>query len=115
VVEDELPGELEYVSDSCAGSWDGGARTWRWEVGDLPAGGRRTCELVTRVERMPRGTVYNTAVVSSSGTDIQSGNDAATAVAEVKQPGVPAVSGLSAGGFVLLLLGAGLLLLRLRS
>ena len=114
-VEDELPPELDYVSDGCSGSWDPVRRVWGWDVGDLPAGGRRSCELITRVVQMPRGTVYNTAVVSSAGTDIQSSNDVATALAEVKQPGIPAASGASIGAFVLLLLASALLVLRQRA
>ncbi len=75
VVTDPLPAGVTLVSQS-QGTYDDGTRTVSWTVGDLPASaGAQSMTLEVDIALGISGSVTNTAMVVSSTSDPNAGND----------------------------------------
>ena len=76
VVTDTIPAELDFLSDSCGGSFDG--TDWTWNIGNLANGQNVSCTLTVQlVDINTCVTVSNTATVTGDLAD-PSGNSSST-------------------------------------
>lgn len=64
-VVDQLPGNVAYVSDDCAGFLTGPSQ-WTWQVGTLPAGGSANCRITVRLLEPGCQPVFNLATASAT-------------------------------------------------
>lgn len=110
VVTDPLPTGVTYVSDTCGGSVLGGV--WTWNIGALAASASASCQMLVTIVN-PAATL-NTATVSGTGSDPNSGNNVSSA--ELQQPytGIPTLGTYGVLILTLVLAGAGMLLIRRR-
>ncbi len=112
-VTDALDPGLEYVHDSCGGSWDAGSRTWTWMPGSLPAGSRVQCRLTTSVVSDAGHVIRNAVTITGDGVDPQPGDETSEVLLTVHRQGIP---GLTPTGVVVLVvavaMAAGVLLRR---
>jgi hypothetical protein len=112
-VTDPLDPGLEYVHDSCGGSWDAGSRTWTWTPGSLPAGSRVQCRLTTSVASDAGHVIRNAVTITGDGVDPQPGDETSEVLLPVHRQGIP---GLTPAGVVVLVvavaMAAGVLLRR---
>lgn len=98
-VVDDLPDEVQYVSNSCGAGESGGTVTW--DVGALAVDASATCTIT--VELVGTGDVQNTATVSADQTDPTPGNDAATVQIAASIAAIPTLSEWSLLAFALAL------------
>ena len=92
IVEDTLPDEVEYVSDTCsaATTYDDVTHTWTWQVGDLAAGNTVQCSIRVEVRQGASGEVVNIVSVHGNSTDdTQDNNEAQTTGLQALAVGVP--------------------------
>ncbi|MEJ2218925.1 MAG: DUF11 domain-containing protein, partial [Gemmatimonadota bacterium] len=74
-VTDRLPTSLTYVSSTNGGSYVGGQRMVRWNLGTLAAGDSTVLAVTATVDAAATGSVSDTATVVSTSTDPVSAND----------------------------------------
>lgn len=76
VVTDNLPSQLDFVSNDCGASFVDPTLTWN--VGTLAPGASAVCTLTVQVA--VTGSITNTATIASATTDPTPGNNSASAV-----------------------------------
>lgn len=79
VVTDELPAEVEYLSDTCEAA---NLPPWTWEIGDLAAGAVVECMITVGVA--DSATIDNTATVTGEEADPNPDNNESTATVEAE-------------------------------
>lgn len=79
VVTDELPGDVEYLSDTCEAA---NVPPWTWEIGDLPAGDSVECAITVGVDESAE--IDNTATVTGDQDDPDPDNNESTATVAVE-------------------------------
>lgn len=110
-VTDTLPPGLSYVSDDCGGIFVDPTLTWT--VGPLANGAMATCNVTVQVNAL--GAQVNDATVSANTNDpTPANNTSAATVGGQSILEVPAISPLGAAVLVLLLVGAGVVLVARR-
>ncbi len=111
-VTDMIPAELTYVSDDCGGM---NTPPWTWNLGNLANGASATCVITTTINSGVVGPIVNTATVSGDQTDPAPGNESDTAtVTSGSVLDIPTLGGRGLAVLLLVLAGAGALLLRRR-
>lgn len=86
VVTDSLPAQVTYVSNNCGATY--AAPTVTWNLGALANGASLTCSITVTVAQA--GAINNTATVSSTTTDPNSGNNAGvSALGGAANPTIP--------------------------
>ena len=112
-VTDPLDPAMEYVGDSCGGSWDAGTRVWTWTPGSLPAGARVECRLTASVATDAGPVIRNAVTIGGEGIDPQPGDETSEVFIALNRQGIP---GLTPVGTVVLAIAlavaAGVLLRR---
>lgn len=92
-MKDEMPKNLIYIGikgvTTGYGQYDADSRTFTWVIGNLP--GKAHEELQLRVKADAKGTVTNTAVVTSAGVDVDPSNNISAAVKDIKGLNIPNV------------------------
>ncbi|MGE0641645.1 MAG: hypothetical protein AB7G12_10365 [Thermoanaerobaculia bacterium] len=114
VVTDTLPLGLTYVSDDC-GALD--VPPWTWDIGNLANGANVQCNVTVSVDVDAAGDILNTADVTADNADPATGNNSSSTQITVGlgAPPFAEVPTLSQAGLLaLLVLMAGVALLRLR-
>ena len=78
VVDDELPFQVQYLSDDCGGTYDAGTHHFNWTIPTLAATVTVTCQITVAVSAAA-GSIVNTAsVTSTSGiSDPEGANNSA--------------------------------------
>ncbi len=71
LVEDDLPEQVQYVSDNCGGVAMG--QQWTWDVGDLNALTLNSCDIL--VDIIQPGVVINVATVSTNAVESDTSNN----------------------------------------
>lgn len=98
VVIDDLPAEVNYVSDTCGGS---NVPPWTWNIGSLANGASDTCSILTTVVSPNPGSVSNSASVSGDQGDPDSESASDSVEVDVAVAPAPAPATSRAGLLVL--------------
>lgn len=77
-VTDTLPSGLSFVSASGTGSCTASGQDVTCDLGTVNAGDSPTFEVIVAIDPAQVGDIVNTATVSTSNTDVNSGNDTST-------------------------------------
>ena len=107
VVSDTLPPQVAFVSSSCGATALGQEVTW--SIGAMASGATEQCAITVQVVAL--GSISNTATVSAAEVESDESNNSSTASLQAVIL-IPTLSEWAAGLFALLLMAAGVRLLR---
>lgn len=92
VVDDALPDGVDYLSDTCGGTYTAITHTWSWSIGGLAAGSQVSCDILVQVSTGQAGSLLNAVVVTGNEPDDTPGNNSSSTVVQAQETPIPVLT-----------------------